>query len=373
MIGVIQEQHAERCRLYAQWKNFKFPIVQDSMTQLDLAVVPVPILIDEHGIVRYSRRVRPQQLENFVKEEFDAPKNEVAKTDLNEVTIETAKRRVQSDPTAANWVSLGDANLNWGEADQIDDAIEAYQKALQLSPNDSKSLFRLGVAFRRRFDSKNVQSGDFTRAVSYWTDAVTANPNQYIWRRRIQQYGPRLDKPYPFYDWVPTAISEITKRGEKPVELKVALAGAEIAKPQRTFAAATEATNPDPNGSIQSDDQILIAVRSTMVPAKIRAGQSARVHLEMEPKNGKWNNESDPVAIWIEDGDSIQVTRRLITLKNPEAAESTERRVAEFEIKTDKSADPTKLNGFALYYACDNDTGQCLYLRQEFSIDIEIR
>ena len=50
---------------------------------------------------------------------------------------------------------------------------------------------------------------------------------------RIQQYGPRLDKPYPFYDWVPTAIEEITARGETPVDLSVELVASEFAEPSQ--------------------------------------------------------------------------------------------------------------------------------------------
>jgi hypothetical protein len=38
------------------------------------------------------------------------------------------------------------------------------------------------------------------KAVQYWTMALDMDSNQYIWRRRIQQYGPRLEKPYSFYD-----------------------------------------------------------------------------------------------------------------------------------------------------------------------------
>ncbi len=55
VIGVVQEQHAERAKLYKQWKQYEFPIAQDSVTGLGLAVVPVPILLDEQGYVQSSR------------------------------------------------------------------------------------------------------------------------------------------------------------------------------------------------------------------------------------------------------------------------------------------------------------------------------
>ena len=81
------------------------------------------------------------------------------------------------------------------------------------------------MALWRRHESEHRRDGDAQAGVVRWTEALTANPNQYIWRRRIQQYGPRLDKPYNFYFWVAEARKEIRDRGEEPfprppVELK---------------------------------------------------------------------------------------------------------------------------------------------------------
>jgi len=70
-----------------------------------------------------------------------------------------------------------------------------------------------------RFDSISPQTQDFEKALKHWQIALDMNPSQYIWRRRIQQYGPRLDKPYSFYDWITQARKDILKRGETPVEL----------------------------------------------------------------------------------------------------------------------------------------------------------
>ena len=66
--------------------------------------------------------------------------------------------------------------------------------------------FRLGVAYRKWFDEKK-DIAFFDQAVEQWGKALAMQPNQYIWRRRIQQYGPRLIKPYPFYDWVEAATN----------------------------------------------------------------------------------------------------------------------------------------------------------------------
>ena len=68
----------------------------------------------------------------------------------------------------------------------------------------------------------------------------------------MQQYGPRLDKPYAFYDWIDAARSELLARGETPIPLKVEPSGAEIAKPIKdgNFE-VTPASMPDPDGRVQ--------------------------------------------------------------------------------------------------------------------------
>jgi hypothetical protein len=57
--------------------------------------------------------------------------------------------------------------------------------------------------YRARYDSLLRQPGDFRKAVEHWERALALDSNQYTWRRRIQQYGPRLDKLHPYYDWIP--------------------------------------------------------------------------------------------------------------------------------------------------------------------------
>ena len=72
VIGVVQEQHSERTKLYKQWKQYDFPIAQDPVTKLGATVVPMFVGIDEHGIVR-NNRLRPGGLAKFLATEFEAP------------------------------------------------------------------------------------------------------------------------------------------------------------------------------------------------------------------------------------------------------------------------------------------------------------
>jgi peroxiredoxin len=62
VLGVTQEQHPERCRLFAQWKQFDWPILHDPINVLETSAVPVVVAIDEQGVVR-STRPQPQSFE----------------------------------------------------------------------------------------------------------------------------------------------------------------------------------------------------------------------------------------------------------------------------------------------------------------------
>ena len=69
LLGITQEQHADRCRLFAQWKRFDWPILHDPINLMEAPAVPIVVAIDEHGIVR-SIRPRP---ETFAAEFLDKP------------------------------------------------------------------------------------------------------------------------------------------------------------------------------------------------------------------------------------------------------------------------------------------------------------
>ena len=85
MLGVIQEQHAERARLYAQWKQFTWPIVHDPITRLNLAAVPIAVLIDQHGVVRHMN-AHPDSLAEFMSTNYEASKQSATPDTENDST-----------------------------------------------------------------------------------------------------------------------------------------------------------------------------------------------------------------------------------------------------------------------------------------------
>ena len=163
--------------------------------------------------------------------------------------LEALGRAAESRGSTEASKSYADALALWGGSDSIDQTIAAYQEVAERNPDDGMTHFRLGVAYRMRYDSQERREGDFQTAIDEWSAALALDPNQYIWRRRVQQYGPRLDKPYPFYDWVPAARDEIVARGEQPVPLVVEPRGSEFASPAPTFTRRGTHRRAGPNGA----------------------------------------------------------------------------------------------------------------------------
>lgn len=360
VVAVTQEQHAERTRLYKQWKQLDWLILQDSFCEMKIAAVPSLILIDEEGQVA-AHRANQKVLESWLKGE------KITKPAATKTTIMENQEVKRLTAEADQLIKFPESNSD------LDKAIEKYLKAISIDSKIASLQFRLGVAYRMRFDRDRTAS-DFEKASQAWTTALELNPNQYIFRRRIEQYGPRLIKPYPFYDWVDKAIAEIKERGDDPIELTVALSGAEIALPSRKFTTTddSEQANPDPDKKINADDSGLIEVNPIIVPSEIRPGKAGRVHLVLAPgKNAKWNNESGTTKVWIDESDGIELTQQLFEVDLPPEATSSESRTFEFEVKLPKNAKPgQKLTGFALFGVCTDDDGVCRYLRSDFAIEL---
>jgi len=358
MVGIIQEQHPDRCRLFMQWKQMDWPILVDSLDLLEIGVVPMTVTIDEHGIVRHVG-LRVAQAGSIEESFLD---------------------RDYEDPTAAAKPAeskIGPTEESFFEG-RIGDTIAAYEQALETDPTDGWSRFRLGVSYRARYDSSVAEVGDFQRAAESWSLALEIDPNNYIWRRRIQQYGPRLDKPYPFYDWVIEARDEIASRGETPTALVVEPSGSEFAHPQRVFKATSgERNEPDPEGRITRDEGRFIAVESAVVPSRVAPGEAMRVHFGFRPRSeieAHWNNEVDDLELWIDIPRGWTAEAQRLQVPNPPVPLSTETRRIEVELKAPDSAAPGRmtLEAYALYYVCEDVDGTCLYRRQDIRMPISI-
>jgi tetratricopeptide (TPR) repeat protein len=386
LLGVTQEQHGDRCRLFAQWKGFGWPILHDPINVLEQTGVPILVAIDEYGIVRSTRPALATFQADFLDRTYadDAKEgrgNRITpplKEGASSPDWDLLQRRARQEGNAAGWRALGDALALWGGDGVLEEALDAYGHATKLDAKDGLALFRLGVCYRRRSETAQRRPGDFQAAIDSWGRALDLDPNQYIWRRRIQQYGPRLDKPYAFYDWVHEAEKAIRARGEKPLPLAVRPGGAEVAQPLKALPAPpTEARAPDPDGKVHRDTDRRIRAEVTVAPARVRPGQAVRVHvvLRLDPKKqAHWNNEAEPLRLWVDPPAGWQVSERLLQAPAVRAAVSGEDRALEFEIKAPEEArDKVRLSAYALYHICDDKGGQCRFLRLDVPIELTVK
>lgn len=374
LLGVVQEQHADRARLFAQWQGFDWPILHDPINILRLQAVPILVAIDEHGIVR-AVGPDPKTFDaDFLNKTFPDDAGEATSLTPKPSDLAALREQAQATP-AAGWRQLGDALALWGGPERLDEAIACYQRAVQLAPADGDALFRLGVCRRLRYETAGRQPGDFQAAVDGWSRALATNPNQYIWRRRIQQYGPRLDKPYAFYDWVTEAAKAIAARGDSPIALAEPPYGSEIAYPLKELPQPEALTPPDPEGKVRRDEKRLIGPEVAVVPASVAPGQSVRVHVTLRPSRAAhWSNEAEPVRLWVNAPAGWRVSERLLTSPQPRETETSEARRLDFEVQAPPDAAGTaRLQVYSLYSVCETHGGQCLFLRQDIPVEIPVR
>ncbi len=376
MVGIIQEQHPDRARLFMQWKQMDWPVLVDSYNLLGVSAVPIAIAIDEHGVVRAVRPGLDELEQDFLDLSYPEPPGLLPATPASPA-VQLLEKPGDAG-TAQAWRDFATAQALWATERRPDESVGAFESAIQLEPGHGPTHFRLGVALRKRYDSPRRQPDDFQQAVKHWLRALELDPNQYIWRRRIQQYGPRLDKPYPFYDWVLTARQEIRSRGETPVDLTVEPGGAELASPVRAFpgASQSERQQPDPEGRVFRDPGRLIHVETTVVPHTSADGTQARLHAVFRPVSAArahWNNEAEPLEVWLDPPAGWVLDSRHGNAPLAPEPVSDETRRVELEIDGPRldRGQQLKVPGYALYYVCEDVDGVCLYRRQDISFTIE--
>jgi tetratricopeptide (TPR) repeat protein len=378
MVGIVQEQHPDRARLFMQWKRMGWPLLVDSLNLLDVGVVPITLTIDEHGIVRGVHGFRDggeDLAQRFLAQTFEGPET-VEDTKPAPPDLSRLKTTAIREGSALAWRRYAEQLTLWGGPRRLDEAVTAFERALAVEPEDPATHFRFGAALRARYDTAGGHPGDFQRAVAEWGRALELDPNNYIWRRRVQQYGPRLTKPYPFYDWVAQAREEIAARGDVPHPLVIEPQGAELASPSTELAVARgTAAEPDPEDKVIHDRGRLVAVETTVVPRRVPPGEAARVHVVLRPRPGTtahWNNEAGNLELWLAPPEGVEVDGRRHVVPNAATAVSLEPRRVEFELQ--RSADASgklSLGAYALYYVCEDARGACLYRRQDFTIPLE--
>lgn len=398
IVGIVHEQHPDRAALYAQWQELDFPILWDPFGVTGLKVVPVVSAIDGSGVVRIGRP-DPRKFDDQFVGEFmgiDFPSAKVPAPDGFVVSSAMGSGHGQRRAIAEVLLE-GVRPVLFGKPVPFEkDALDAldHLASRRERPFDQ---FCAGVALRLRHDSRHARPGDFQGALSRWSSALHAVPNQYIWRRRIQQWGPRLDKPYPFYDWVATAIEEVTARGETPVAVRAQLSGSEVADKTRKLPGSrvgtdplgvtVEAKEPDPRGEVDRDAdgavglELAVAQHTASAGGSVRSPMgSSRVHVTLRPGVGaKWPLDADPPVVWLDLPDGWDAAASGFRFALPKPGAETRALTADFEISTlplrlgppDESWTPpaSVIPAYAVYSICLED-GTCVFRRQDFQIEV---
>lgn len=352
--GILQEQHGDRARLFHQWQQMDFPLLVDSFNELGVKVVPIHILLDAQGRIAQINP-RPAALRNWLKESAQ---------EAAAIPIEPPSRPKPSQ--AEELLAFGSSEAL--SRNELSTVVDRLREATQHESVADRAWFRLGVALRMRFE-RDQQPGDFSAAIEAWGKALALDPNQYIWRRRIQQYGPRLDKPYPFYDWVSRARQEIKARDQVPIPLAVEPAGAELTAPIPRGAEEVSTAPPAVPADmdrITLDDGLILA--DAVVVPDTQGRPAARVHLSFRPnpvRDAHWNNEVEPAAVWLRLPEGWSAVTSHASWSGPAIEISKETRKAEFEVRMPEqlSSEQAQWEAVLLAHVCEGADGTCVYRR----------
>ena len=74
VIGIAQEQHADRTQLFMQWHNMDWPVMADPFNLFGVSAVPITLLVDEHGVIR-KKNPKSDDLATFLAQEFPKPES----------------------------------------------------------------------------------------------------------------------------------------------------------------------------------------------------------------------------------------------------------------------------------------------------------
>ncbi len=329
-----------------------FPILVDSLNRTGVSAVPLLWAIDESGVIRKTRPDIKWFRETFVKTDY-------AVTGADDFT---AKEESAPSSNVGHFL-----RRDWNSA------ISGWAADLKNDSTNAATWFRWACASRARYDYGGGDAQDFQNAVTAGPKSLELAPNNYIFRRRVQQYGPNMEKPYPFYNWIERARKEIRMRGEEPLPLVAEPRGAELAMPARSFVSETNAIKEPDSKNQVTQDRSLVHANIVVSPNPPVAGKSVRVSLLLTPDEEQdvhWTNDAGTVTLVVDDSD-IRVSQPIQRWTAiPDAGTSEEVRQFDFEVLLPASTTVAELDAYVVYYVCSGADGACVYRRQDVKIMI---
>ncbi len=377
VVGVAQEQHPDRVRLFAQWHKADWPILHDAMNVIGIENVPLIVAIDEHGIVRARNPDLDQLEEQFTAKTFDPP-GALPPIDVKELPDPRVTRRLASEARRnPEWRKHGQALVFAGKPKQINEAITAFQHAIDDERGDAESWFAQGVAYRIRHDLAEREAGDFQAALDAWREAAHLEPNNAIYRCRLQQYGPCIDKPFAFYDWIGTACKEIAERGDAPIDLACEPTGTETESPLSKFRYRKRAgPESEALGTAALDRRPIVEVSyACAAQADKRKGSVVQIYVNcrLAPESGAtWSNEGEPMQMWIEKPKTGRLGTRYLRYPQPQEPRTLDERVLSFPLRLSGAKSSMTLEATLLYSVHDGPNAPAQPMKQDLRIKVSV-
>lgn len=378
VVGIAQEQHAGRVRLFAQWQNVEWPILHDAMNVVGVKDVPLLVAIDEHGVIRAVDPDLEKLAEDFISKEF-TPLKVMPPIDLKELPDPRTTRRIAGEARRNNeWRRHAEALVLAGKPQQIKEAIATFQLAIDADDGDEAAWFGQGVAYRIRYDRPERDAGDFQAALDAWRKAAQLDPANAIYLARLQQYGPCIDKPFSFYDWIETAREDITHREETPVVLICEPVGAEVSPPEAKFR-FNKRKGPDSPalGKAAVDRRPIVEVTSACAAeTKKRKGSIVQIYVTCRLAPGSeatWSNEGEPMQLWLETPKTGRLGVRYLAYQQPKEPRTVEERVLSFPLRLASAKSSLTLEGTLLYFVHDGPNAPAQPMKQDVRIKVKVR
>jgi hypothetical protein len=163
------------------------------------------------------------------------------------------------------------------------------------------------------------------------------------------------------------------------VTLRVALSISEKSAPtqRETTPESGDPEAPDPKGLIPGDDAGLVRVEAAAVPTRVAAGSPVRIHVVLQPartNTAHWDSEAGPARLWIEAPEGWSPARIAAASLDEAKLEPGSRRRFEIEVQVPPNTPPgpAAFTGYVFYPVCEDEEGQCLFLRQEVAVELEV-
>jgi hypothetical protein len=118
VVGIVQEQHSQRTRLFMQWKSMGWPVMVDSLNLLGVSAVPITLFLDEFGIIR-SLRPQAEDLGTFLSTTYKAPSG--VQTRSLVPNVHELRRKASEDKSQLR--QLADASFLWERVPGLSNAM----------------------------------------------------------------------------------------------------------------------------------------------------------------------------------------------------------------------------------------------------------